>query len=332
MTCAASHISRFRCNRRIFSELDSITIGTIIQLLVAGLLIGFLIGLTGVGGGVLVLPTLTQVFGLGPVAAVGTASLYAFLTKVYAVFEHWRRKNIAWKISGIFLACAIPGCIIAALFLKDRAQEESFSIKLTFFIIFIMIVSLVTMVINLIKGKKKLVEEDLEVATESPELGKGRMVFGCVLSFLVGGVLGATGIGGGVLVIPILIMVFSLSTKRTVGSSILIAVALCLLTASLLAMGGGEKESLTNFPYAITMALGSLAGVWFGSRLSVKMPDRPLKAIVVALIAIATVMMGVDAFNKTHVVDEKTDSATSSTERVRSAAPVEPVAETPEVR
>ena len=60
--------------------------------LVLGILIGFCIGMTGVGGGVLVLPALTILLRMNPVVAVGTASFYAFLTKVSATFHHIKLK------------------------------------------------------------------------------------------------------------------------------------------------------------------------------------------------------------------------------------------------
>ncbi len=66
---------------------------SIIVQLILGVVIGFSIGLTGIGGGVLVLPSLTLILGLPPSVAAGTASLYAFLTKIQATVEHFRLKT-----------------------------------------------------------------------------------------------------------------------------------------------------------------------------------------------------------------------------------------------
>ena len=79
--------------------------------LLTGLVIGASIGLTGIGGGVLVLPTLTLLFGLPPTVAVGTANLYSFLCKLSATYFHYKQKTIAFGTSGCFLIGAIPACI-----------------------------------------------------------------------------------------------------------------------------------------------------------------------------------------------------------------------------
>ena len=67
--------------------------------LILGLFIGFCIGLTSIGGGVLVLPALTVLLKLDPLVAVGTTTLYAFLTKITALFHHLHLK----RLTGLFL-------------------------------------------------------------------------------------------------------------------------------------------------------------------------------------------------------------------------------------
>lgn len=87
----------------------------IVVRLVCGLAIGFAIGMTGIGGGVLVMPTLTILLSLPTSVAVGTASLYALLVKIYAVFEHYKLKTINFRVSGLVLAGAVPGNIVASV-------------------------------------------------------------------------------------------------------------------------------------------------------------------------------------------------------------------------
>ena len=66
----------------------------------SGLLVGFVVGLTGVGGGSLMTPMLVMIFGVPPATAVGTDLLYASFTKATGVWVHARRGNVEWKLVG----------------------------------------------------------------------------------------------------------------------------------------------------------------------------------------------------------------------------------------
>ena len=74
-------------------------------------MIGFAIGMTGIGGGVLVMPTLTILLQLPASVAVGTASLYALLVKMYAVFEHHKIKTIDFRVRASFSPALSPATL-----------------------------------------------------------------------------------------------------------------------------------------------------------------------------------------------------------------------------
>jgi uncharacterized membrane protein YfcA len=103
---------------------------------------------------------------------------------------------------------------------------------------------------------------------------------------VAGGLVGATSIGGGVLIVPLLMVLFGLPARRTVGSSIFIAVVLTLLTSMVYSKGGAA-----DIPTAGIMAVGSLIGVPLGSRLSTHMHDKLLESVMILLIGIVAVMM-----------------------------------------
>ena len=99
----------------------------LLKMLLSGGVIGFFIGLTGVGGGVLVLPVLTKVFGLDETVAVGTGSLYNFITRVYAGIAHIKLKNVHWRTVFIFLIAAMPANIATALYVSRQGSQSSSS-------------------------------------------------------------------------------------------------------------------------------------------------------------------------------------------------------------
>ncbi len=253
--------------------------------LVAGCLIGFTIGLTGVGGGVLVLPTLVSVFGLPPTMAVGTASLYTFLTKIYATIEHFRKKTIQTRIGFLFLTGAIPGTVGASIAINyvvdrlDGAAVARLQDSLKWLMITVMAVSAIMVFVNTI-SKKKAPAEPVE------RKGLSQIVPGVLLGLLVGALLGATSIGGGVLVIPILILFFRLTASRTVGTSIFIAVILSLITAIIYGKGGQ-----IDLKTGILMFAGSTVGVFFGAKTCAKASEKVLKVVLVCIIVVSIGLM-----------------------------------------
>lgn len=268
-------------------EFFDLSILEIIGRLVLGLGIGFCIGLTGVGGGVLVLPALTLLLGLDSVKAVGTTSLFAFLTKVSATFHHVRLKTIDRGTSLRLLAGAIPANIIVALWISGQGANEHFQHSLKFFIAGVVFFSVITMIINIItRSRQSLENEERSLSSRINSHAVLRNGLSILMGGVVGGLIGATSIGGGVLIVPILIILFGLPASRAIGSSIFIAVVLTLVT-SMIYGRGGELDKVT----AIIMAIGSLTGVYYGSMLSVKVPEKLLQSIVISLIFVATVLM-----------------------------------------
>jgi len=252
--------------------------------LALGAVLGFGIGLTGVGGGVLVVPALCLLLGLPMPTAVGTASAYSCLTKIYAVVEHWRLKSIDITASMNFLIGAIPGSIGAAVLVKLQADDSRFADALGWFIIGTILLSGLIMIGDGWRRRRLGDRGNSTVPQAHPSLG--RRIVGIVLGFITGILIGATSVGGGVLVIPVLVLCFALPMARTVGSSIFIAVVLTLVSTIVYAFVGKTASQVQWFT-AVTMAVGSLAGVAYGSRLSARLSERWLHRAVVTMILLA---------------------------------------------
>ena len=113
----------------------------IIIRIVLGLIIGFFVGLTSIGSGVIVLPILTVLL-KDPITAIGTTTLYAFLTKITALFYHVKLKTINWKISSFFLIGAIPSTITAANYVSSKNSDLIFKKNLEYSIIIIILIGI----------------------------------------------------------------------------------------------------------------------------------------------------------------------------------------------
>jgi uncharacterized protein len=250
----------------------------------SGLTIGFLIGLTGIGGGSLLMPTLTTLLGIPVSSAIGTASLFSFITKIYAVLRHAKLKTIVKTPSILLLIGAIPTCIVSSNIVVTYSKNlgEDFQHNLKTFIAWVMVFCSIILIFNLYKKKKS----DKSTPISQLEYTPARKFFSIILGIVIGFLVGTTSVGGGALVIPVLVIFFRLDGKDTVGTSILIAVILTLIT-SFIYSSGGECDIKT----AIIMSGASFPGVFFGSKLTIKIPGIILETLIVFTLLLATTLM-----------------------------------------
>ncbi len=265
-----------------FLSLGDFILGGSLKLMV-GVLIGFAIGLTGVGGGVLLMPALTLVLGMSPVMAVGTANLFNVMAKSYAFFEHFKLKTIRFRQGSLFLLAALPGSVGSALLLTmylkhhqgDLILVKQLQESLRYVIAGVILLSLAMILFTYSNKSQK--------NKSQPKPKEGLGIF---LSFFVGILIGVTSVGGGAVVVPILLIFFGLTTEATVGTSIFIA--LVLMASNSLVYGfSGQTDVKTAF----WLLTGSLGGIALGSRLAVKISEKSLRLIVIAVIFISAILM-----------------------------------------
>jgi hypothetical protein len=251
----------------------------------AGSIIGFFIGLSGIGGGVLILPTLL-LFQLPPSIAVGTSSLFALITKAYALIEYIKLNTIHYRTSMYFLMGAVPGSVLAStginLYMHYYRGSPRAIAVLQRGLKYVMVSALLLSVLLLLIQIRKRIDPGVLPSS----FKAGRKILGMTSGFVVGALVGATSIGAGVLIIPVLILFFGLSTAQSVGSSIFIAVVLVLCT-SVIYGTGGQIAYVT----AMVMSVCAFAGVYVGSRVSVHVRDARLKLFVTCLVFIAALVV-----------------------------------------
>ncbi|MGF1760873.1 sulfite exporter TauE/SafE family protein [Photobacterium sagamiensis] len=242
-----------------------------------GAVIGVCLGLTGVGGGVLIIPILQVVFGMHAVLAVGTASVIASLVKLTAAFSHIRVGNVDWKYVIYMLMGAIPITLITAHFIVALSNAPEYSVIMNN-VIEILIISVMSFsMISMIMKMKSINAE--AVASTQDNGSRSKAVFS---GAFCGSVLGSTGIGGGVLLLPMLNSVLGVSIKKSVGSSIVIALVLSAICAFNYSHGGQS-----DIPTALMLVLGSLLGVPLAIRLVSWFSEKVLYQITIAIIAVS---------------------------------------------
>jgi len=256
--------------------------------LISGAVLGFLIGLTGVGGGVLTVPILILIMRLEPIAAVGTASLYSVLTKIYAVYRHYRQETINWHVGLKFLIAALPGmlCTSTLVELSKASISPDGVAALQNGISYLIILSIGFSFVVLLFDFRHF-----ENRFFTSSFGK---VLSVCCAFLVGAVMGATSIGGGILIIPALLL-FYRETSKYVGTSLFTAVFLMLAMSAIYAfLGQNGQLGDIDLRVAGFMALGSLVGTHYGSGFSMKIDTKWLQRVVIGVIILAALMMFAD--------------------------------------
>ena len=250
--------------------------------IILGLTIGFFVGLTSIGSGVLVLPILTLLL-KDLTVAIGTTTLYAFLTKIFASLNHLKLKTIKWDIVSSFLVGAIPSTFIFA-FIISSSKTAEFDQLLSNIIIIIIVFGIMIMIFDTLKFKNNLNKNLIVESINSSK--KVRAITAVLFGLICGTLVGSTSIGAGIIVIPILIALFRLQASQAVGTSIFMAFIMTMITSLIFGLNG-QQDYLT----AIIMSIGSLLGVILGSKLSVILSDFILRTIVIILMIFGLIIM-----------------------------------------
>jgi uncharacterized membrane protein YfcA len=236
-------------------------------IVLAGMVVGFLVGLTGVGGGILLTPLLISL-GIQPTVAVGSDLLYGSITKMVGAYQHSKRDSIDWGWVRYMAVGSVPASLVAvyALHLAQLwygSAEELVRTSLGVVLLFAVVLSL---------GNEVYVKYRRQPESIAPVDPKDHRVKIVLLGVVVGFLVGMTSLGSGAIVAVALLAVSRLPATRIVGTDI--AHALVLLSAA--AMAHWQLGSV-NVPLAANLLVGSLPGVVFGSRLAYTTPARPLK-------------------------------------------------------
>lgn len=246
---------------------------------VMGLFIGFLVGLTGVGGATLLTPILIMV-GIHPSIAVGTDLCYNSITKLFGVIQHWKQKTINFKLVKYLAIGSIPSASVAIgilqLFKSVNNQEQIIGHLLGYVLILVAIAILIRTFFD-----KKIRPNRWQL--KSIEEKRGLTIFiGVVFGFIVG----LTSIGSGSLFALAMLYLYRMSASELVGTDI--AHAFLLATAAgLLHVSSGS----VNFALVGNLIIGSIPGVLIGSILSAKVPTKPLRSVVAAIVIISGIKL-----------------------------------------
>jgi uncharacterized membrane protein YfcA len=250
--------------------------------IIAGVLVGLLVGVTGVGGGSLMTPLLVFLFGFNPSVAVGTDLMFAAITKSLGVaVHHGKHRSVNWKIAGRLSLGSIPAACATLYVLhmySDYGADASRPITYA-----LGIALLLTACALLIKPRVRSFGEKLPRRVVRL-IGENRKALTISIGAVLGTLVTLSSVGAGALgTVSLLLLYPSLAAVTVVGTDLAYAIPLT-------AVAGLGHWTLGNVDMALlgTLLVGSLPGIWVGSHISAKIPDRilrPVLACVLILVA-----------------------------------------------
>jgi uncharacterized protein len=252
-------------------------------IIVFGFGVGFLVGLTGIGGGSLMTPLLILIFGISPVTAIGTDISYAAVTKVVGAWRHLKLKTVNVGLTLWMAAGSIPSAVAGVWVIEilQRRYDNIDEIVLGVLAAALLVTGVATLIRGFVLHNHIRERDDFE-------LHRRHKIAAVGIGATTGFVIGMSSAGSGVLVAIMLITVYRLTPRKVVGTSVAVA-ALMLWSAAIAHAVGGNVD----YALAGNIVLGSIPGVVVGSQLSVKWHPAVLRsALAFVLIAAGVVLLG----------------------------------------
>lgn len=243
----------------------------------SGFVVGFIVGLTGVGGGSLMTPLLVLLFGIHPATAVGTDLLYAAITKSGGTFVHAGKGHVDWRIAGLLASGSLPTSAITLLAMHHFAPGGLGGASKT--------ITVALGIALLLTAASLIFRNQLRKfsAAHDPDA-----VHHPAFTIIVGAILGClvtiSSVGAGALGVTALFILYPrLPAIRIVASDLAHAVPLTLVAG----LGHWWLGSV-NWSLLASLLVGSLPGIYFGSHLAARVPEKILRP----LLAFMLVMVG----------------------------------------
>ncbi len=264
---------------------------------IVGLFIGFLVGLTGMGGGSLLAPIMILLFRIPPVWAVGTDIAYSTVTKALGSVVHIRQKNVNFKVA-LWLACgSVPATFLSVSLVQYirkhyGAVVNGIILHTLGFTLLLVAVLLVLKPLIMRRLEQKRVETQkqaslrgkVDLTKQSNHWEKRyRPIVTALVGAFVGFLVGLTSVGSGTLIIVSMAFLFPrLTAKELVGTDIFQAFML-LASGAIAYLSAGT----INWPIVGMLLIGSLPGVFLGSKLSKFIPDRYMRPVLATVLVVS---------------------------------------------
>ncbi|RTE65550.1 sulfite exporter TauE/SafE family protein [Amphritea opalescens] len=243
----------------------------------AGLVVGFIVGLTGIGGGALMTPILIVIFGIPPVTAVSTDLIYAAITKFGGSISYARKKLVEWRVVFLLLGGSIPGALVTLYYLDglDGLEQVEHLMNITLGVSLVL-----TSIAVFFRAKIRASVVKLEGTRFEKHGRRYRPYVTLLVGIVLGGLVTLSSVGAGALGTAMLILLYPRMTMQTlVGTDLVHAVVLTSIAGA-----GHYGMGSVDLWLLLCLVIGSLPGVFLGSHFGSKLSPRVIQPIMGTLL------------------------------------------------
>ncbi len=236
---------------------------------IAGLFVGFVVGLTGVGGGSLMTPILIH-FGVSPATSVGTDLLYAAITKSGGIHVHHKKRNVDWRITLLLASGSVPAALLTLWLLHSSGLDTAtVNSVIKSSLGWAMLLTALAILF-----KQQIMDyshrNDVWITRMSR---KQQDVATVIIGLIMGAIVTLTSIGAGALGTVALFLLYPLlPVVRLVGTEIAHAVPLTLVAGI-----GHASFGNVDWGLLVNLLIGSLPGIYIGSHLAHRAAEKYLR-------------------------------------------------------
>jgi len=252
---------------------------------VAGAIVGFVIGLTGMGGGALMTPVLVLMFGVNPGTAVSADVVTSLVLKPFGGSVHVRRGTVNWRLVRWLMIGSIPSAFAGAYLLDEVIGTDNQNTVKKILGLVLIVAAGAILAKLLLQAKRRTAP-----ATEMMDRALVRPGVTLVVGALGGLIVGMTSVGSGSLIIVMLMLIYpKLSSKEMVGTDLVQAIPLVGAAALGHLIFGKLDISIIG-----SVLIGAIPAVVLGAHLSSKGADRYIRPVLVAVLTISSLgLLGV---------------------------------------
>ena len=261
-------------------------------LILSGLIIGAIIGLTGVGGGSLMTPLLIMGFGVNPAIAVGTDLLFAAATKLGGTVRLARERLIAWRAVGLLSVGSLPAALLTMAVLQHLGPSSAETEQLIRQVLGVaLLLTALATLHNVLASQRK---KNAVLANNGPTGAAGaadltytanatpaHWALPVLFGALIGSVVTLTSVGAGAIGVTALLILFPrLAIQRIIAVDLAYAVPLTLFAGL-----GHASLGQVDWHLLGLLLCGSLPGIWLGSRLLKSLNPQVTRTLLSTLLA-----------------------------------------------
>jgi uncharacterized protein len=255
----------------------------ILVIAIIGLVVGVLVGLTGVGGGALLVPILVITVHISPIVAVGTGTLFVAATKIGAGWQYYRQGHVDLRLVGRMTIGSVPGALLGvgclALLRAHIGESVNSLLKVMIGTLLIATPSIAVLKSYLERKGKKSLRDRLPAYINAKN---GTIIVG----FIGGCLVGMTSMGSGSIIMTLLLLFYSRSTTTLIGTDIAHSVILGAVAGA-----GHFALGTIDFRLLSALLLGSIPGAWFAAKVAPAMDTVWLRRFLFSVLVVAGVSM-----------------------------------------